>query len=222
MYSRFSDKTYKKYAIFVGTEYQALTCLEIVSVDEKSTLHFRVRCKCKNVRIIPCSMWQRVGSCGCRFTRLRTKETLNDSLYSVMKGIKIKNKYLGFICESWEGENGFFNFKNDIQELIDKLPLEEQSYKFYVKRLDESKAYQKGNLYLKLLTTKKDENLNEIKPKVKLQAKRFMQELESIVKKEPSLTANRVIRRLSYIFKCDDIEIKEFMKELRGKKDGKF
>ena len=222
MYSRFSDKTYKKYAIFVGTEYQALTCLEIVSVDEKSTLHFRVRCKCKNVRIIPCSMWQRVGSCGCRFTRLRTKETLNDSLYSVMKGIKIKNKYLGFICESWEGENGFFNFKNDIQELIDKLPLEEQSYKFYVKRLDESKAYQKGNLYLKLLTTKKDENLNEIKPKVKLQAKRFMQELESIVKKEPSLTANRVIRRLSYIFKCDDIEIKEFMKELRGKKDDKI
>lgn len=222
MYSRFSDKTYKKYAVFVGTEYQALTCLEIVSVDEKSTLHFRVRCKCKNVRIIPCSMWQRVGSCGCRFTRLRTKETLNDSLYSVMKGIKIKNKYLGFICESWGGENGFFNFKNDIQELIDKLPLEEQSYKFYVKRLDESKAYQKGNLYLKLLTTKKDENLNEIKPKVKLQAKRFMQELESIVKKDPSLTANRVIRRLSYIFKCDDIEIKEFMKELRGKKDGKF
>ena len=222
MYSRFSDKTYKKYAIFVGTEYQALTCLEIVSVDEKSTLHFRVRCKCKNVRIIPCSMWQRVGSCGCRFTRLRTKETLNDSLYSVMKGIKIKNKYLGFICESWEGENGFFNFKNDIQELIDKLPLEEQSYKFYVKRLDESKAYQKGNLYLKLLTTKKDDNLNEIKPKVKLQAKRFMQELESIVKKEPSLTANRVIRRLSYIFKCDDIEIKEFMKELRGKKDDKI
>lgn len=222
MYSRFSDKTYKKYAVFVGTEYQALTCLEIVSVDENSTLHFRVRCKCKNVRVIPCSMWQRVGSCGCRFTRLRTKETLNDSLYSVMKGIKIKNKYLGFICESWEGENGFFNFKNDIQELIDKLPLEEQSYKFYVKRLDESKAYQKGNLYLKLLTTKKDENLNEIKPKVKLQAKRFMQELESIVKKDPSLTANRVIRRLSYIFKCDDIEIKEFMKELRGKKDDKI
>ena len=222
MYSRFSDKTYKKYAIFVGTEYQALTCLEIVSVDEKSTLHFRVRCKCKNVRVIPCSMWQRVGSCGCRFTRLRTKETLNDSLYSVMKGIKIKNKYLGFICESWEGENGFFNFKNDIQELIDKLPPDDKIYKFYVKRLDESKAYQKGNLYLKLLTTKKDDNLNEIKPKVKLQAKRFMQELESIVKKEPSLTANRVIRRLSYIFKCDDIEIKEFMKELRGKKDDKI
>jgi len=153
MYSRFSDKTYKKYAVFVGTEYQALTCLEIVSVDENSTLHFRVKCKCKNVRVIPCSMWKRVGSCGCRFTRI--KEKSNDTLYSVMKSIKIKNKYLGFICESWEGENGFFNFKNDIQELIDRLPPEEKDYKFYVKRLDESKAYQKGNLYLKLLTTKK-------------------------------------------------------------------
>ena len=113
MYSRFSDKTYKKYAVFVGTEYQALTCLEIVSVDENSTLHFRVKCKCKNVRIIPCSMWQRVGSCGCRFTRLRTKETLNDSLYSILKSIKIKNKYLGFTYERWEGKNGFFNFKNE-------------------------------------------------------------------------------------------------------------
>jgi len=47
-----------------------------------------------------------------------------------------------------------------------------------------------------------------------------MQELEKIVSKEPNLQANRVIRRLSYIFKCDDIEIKNFMKELRSKKDG--
>lgn len=112
-----------------------------------------------------------------------------------MKSIKIKNKYLGFSNELWEGITGFTSFKNDIQELIDKLPPDDKIYKFYVKRLDESKPYQKENLYLKLLSTKREDNSNTIKPKVKIQAKRFMQELEKIVSKEPNLQANRVIRR---------------------------